>query len=132
MTPALITIDPKWFKARGGKSPWNVSVTATARVPPDQRLPPPEVCPYCGAGCRVKHHEEVYGIPYGDWPWMYGCTACDARVGMHPSLASHWARWPTLNCAAGASSPRSVGSIARNIATGAVPATAPTPGLPTS
>lgn len=77
-------IDPTWFVARGGKTPWNPSKTATARVPVDNHLPPPEDCPYCGSACTVKHHEQVYGMPYGDWPWMYGCTQCDATVGMHP------------------------------------------------
>ena len=79
-----ITIDPNWYQARGGKTPWNPSKTATARVPLDNHLPPPEVCPYCGSACTVKHHEQVYGMVYGDWPWMYSCTGCDARVGMHP------------------------------------------------
>lgn len=65
------------------KSPVNPSRKAIARV--DNPLPIPTCCPYCQAPVVIKGHAEIYnGHAYGDWPWVYGCSACDARVGMHP------------------------------------------------
>lgn len=65
------------------KSPVNPSRRAIARV--DNPLPVPTCCPYCQADVVIKGHAEIYhGKTYGDWPWVYGCSACDARVGMHP------------------------------------------------
>ncbi len=58
-------------------APW-----ALKRVP--DHLPVPTVCCLCSGPVVVKHHKEVYGKAYGDWPWMYSCTQCDAQVGMHP------------------------------------------------
>lgn len=65
------------------KTPTNPSRTAIARV--DHPLPVPTCCPYCQAEVVIKGHAEIYnGRSYGDWPWVYGCSECDARVGMHP------------------------------------------------
>ncbi len=47
-------------------------------------VPIPTQCPCCGSQVKVFSHQEIYGRNYGDWPWMYACTHCDARVGMHP------------------------------------------------
>lgn len=33
---------------------------------------------------RVLSHEDVYGRAYDDWPWVFACTQCMARVSMHP------------------------------------------------
>lgn len=67
-----------------GKSPWAPSVTATARVP--EPVPAPTQCQQCGAPVEIAHHTQIYrgGKTYGDWPWAYRCTSCDAMVGMHP------------------------------------------------
>lgn len=65
-----------------GKSPWHPSVKATARVL--NPLPAPVVHDVCGQPVEIAHHTQVYGTEYGDWPWMYRCTTCDAMVGMHP------------------------------------------------
>lgn len=50
------------------------------------RLPIPATCPHCGSAVKFANNAEVYGRPYGDWPWMYLCqnTACRAYVGTHP------------------------------------------------
>lgn len=65
------------------KSPVNPSRKAIARV--ENPLPIPTCCPYCQAPVVIKGHAEIYnGRAYGEWPWVYGCSACDARVGMHP------------------------------------------------
>jgi hypothetical protein len=71
---------------QNGKSPWNPSRKATARVP-EPHLPAPTVCRYDGAPVEILHHVEVYGRVYGEWPWMYVCTECEARCGMHPFTA---------------------------------------------
>lgn len=65
------------------KSPWNPSKKAMARV--HNPLPVPEHCLHCGGFVNVAHHEEIYrGRSYGEWPWLYLCSSCDAYVGMHP------------------------------------------------
>lgn len=63
------------------RTPDNPSREALARV--RDRLPVPTICRYCGGRVERAHHSEVYGREYGDWPWLYRCTQCDARVGMH-------------------------------------------------
>jgi hypothetical protein len=63
-------------------TPWNPSRRATARVKDSQ--PAPTECRYCGGEIRIQDHMVVYGKVYGDWPWLYRCVPCDARVGMHP------------------------------------------------
>ena len=69
-------------KVSQGPTPWSPSRTAIARV--KNPLPAPSHCSYCAAEVRIASHEEVYGRAYDDWPWLYACTQCDARVGMHP------------------------------------------------
>jgi hypothetical protein len=71
---------------QNGKSPWNPSRKATTRVP-EPHLPAPTICRYDGASVEIRHHEEVYGRVYGEWPWMYVCSECQARCGMHPFTA---------------------------------------------
>lgn len=67
------------------KTPLNPSKTAIARV--KDPLPVPTICRYqgCGGDVRIVGHAAIYGgRTYGDWPWVYCCQACGARVGMHP------------------------------------------------
>lgn len=67
------------------KTPWNPSVTATARVL--DPLPVPEKCPHCGGAVILVQNEVIYGCNYGDWPWAYMCSNkkdCDSYVGLHP------------------------------------------------
>lgn len=67
------------------KTPWNPSKKAIARV--TDPLPVPETCRYeeCGGQVRILSHEEIYGgRSFGEWPWVYCCDGCGARVGMHP------------------------------------------------
>ena len=65
-----------------GKSPWHPSAKATKRVL--NPLPAPTVHEACGTAVEIKHHTQIYGREYGEWPWMYRCATCDAMVGMHP------------------------------------------------
>lgn len=64
------------------RTPANPSRRATARV--KDPIPVPTECRYCAGEVKVAHHDEVYGTAYGSWPWLYRCSDCDARVGMHP------------------------------------------------
>lgn len=67
------------------KTPWNPSRKATARV--RDPFPVPEQCQYCLDVVEIQHHDKIYGKAYGEWPWMYVCVRCGARVGMHPFTA---------------------------------------------
>lgn len=65
------------------KTPWNPSKKATARVRDPQTVP--AACSFCSESVVIKHHTDVYGgRVFSDWPWMYVCEGCGARVGMHP------------------------------------------------
>jgi hypothetical protein len=64
------------------KSPWNPSKKALARV--KDPIPVPTCCRYCNGTVRIVGHAVIYfGRTFGDWPWVYRCEACSARVGMH-------------------------------------------------
>jgi hypothetical protein len=65
------------------KTPWNPSRRATARV--SDPLPAPKICPFCGGEVVIVRNGTFYGgRDYGEWPWAYVCSGCEARVGMHP------------------------------------------------
>ena len=64
------------------KTPDNPSKTATARV--KNPLPIPTACHICGGSVRLGTHQEVYGMDYSDWPYVYICDGCKSYVGLHP------------------------------------------------
>lgn len=68
-----------------GKSPWHPSRKATARVL--NPVPAPRVHEDCGGSVEIVHHSTTYGREFSEWPWLYRCSTCDARVGMHPFTA---------------------------------------------
>jgi hypothetical protein len=70
---------------REPKTPWNPSRTATARV--KDPLPAPTQCPKCASPVELVSNAVIYGREYGEWPWVFKCTACDCRVGLHPFTA---------------------------------------------
>lgn len=59
-----------------------LSKSAAARV--KDRLPAPTNCRYCGSPVSMCNNLELYGRPYGDWPFGYFCGFCEAYVGCHP------------------------------------------------
>lgn len=63
-------------------TPWNPSRRATSRV--KDFMSPPLECRHCGSEVRIVKNDVIYGRCYGEWPWLYMCLACEARVGMHP------------------------------------------------
>jgi hypothetical protein len=65
------------------KTPWNPSKSATARV--KHPIKAPKTCPCCTTGyVTIEPNETIYGWPYGDWPWVFVCSNCQAYVGLHP------------------------------------------------
>lgn len=56
---------------------------ALARV--TDALPAPTTCRYCQARVRLVENSVIYGRAFGDWPYSYQCTGCDAHIGLHPS-----------------------------------------------
>ena len=48
----------------------------------EHALPPPEQCPRCASDVYIDHNSYVYRKSFGDWPWLYNCRTCKARVGM--------------------------------------------------
>ncbi len=60
----------------------HVSRKALARV--TDPLPAPTTCSYCQSPVELISNERIYGIEYGEWPYAYSCTGCDAYVGLHP------------------------------------------------
>lgn len=61
----------------------HVSFEAIANV--KDCIPPPSVCPCCGhSQVTLVDNSEVYnGVTYGQWPYIYYCSKCEARVGLH-------------------------------------------------
>jgi hypothetical protein len=63
-------------------TPWNPSRKAVKRV--KNPLPAPTTCQHCGGGVELVSNAEIYGRPYGEWPWAFLCRDCRAYVGLHP------------------------------------------------
>ncbi len=55
---------------------------AVARV--RDPYPRPRTCHYCRSPVKLINNREIYGKEYGQWPYLYACTGCDAYVGLHP------------------------------------------------
>lgn len=75
-------IQAAFDKVSGGKTPWNPSRTATARV--TNPLPQPTTCHYCSGKVSIVNNDKIYGSSYGEWPWAFLCDGCGAYVGLHP------------------------------------------------
>lgn len=63
-------------------TPWNPSRRAVAKV--KNPLPVPDRCPHCRGACSIVPNSQIYGRPYGEWPWAVLCSGCRAYVGLHP------------------------------------------------
>jgi hypothetical protein len=64
-------------------SPWAPSRRATARV--TSPLPVPHDCIRCERvnSVEIESNAAVYGMEYGEWPWVYRCMGCGAYTGLH-------------------------------------------------
>lgn len=61
----------------------HVSRRALARV--RDRIEPPKACHCCGGPVKLTNNRDVYnGHSFGDWPYVYRCTQCQAYIGLHP------------------------------------------------
>ena len=61
----------------------HVSRRALQRV--KDALPAPTCCRYCDGKVELVNNSKIYnGRSYGDWPYAYLCSDCDAYVGLHP------------------------------------------------
>lgn len=51
------------------------------------KLPAPTTCPNCGGPVKFVNNTEIYGKPYGKWPYAFLCEnrVCDSYVGVHPN-----------------------------------------------
>ncbi|MFY1852952.1 zinc-finger-containing protein [Achromobacter xylosoxidans] len=60
-----------------------VSRRALARV--RDRIAPPKACHCCGGPVKLTNNSDIYnGQSFGDWPYVYRCTRCQAYIGLHP------------------------------------------------
>lgn len=62
-------------------TPWKFPIENLNKV--KDWIPAPTQCHYCFSEVTIKTHMEVYGKNFGNWPYMYQCTCCDASVGIH-------------------------------------------------
>ncbi len=60
-----------------------VSRKAVKRV--NDPVPAPDACQHCGSQVKLVNNAEIYGREYGDWPYAYACSECDAYIGVHPN-----------------------------------------------
>jgi hypothetical protein len=63
-------------------TPNNPNPAALKRV--KDAMPVPVTCNHCGGNVYWTNNAAIYGKSYGDWPYIYACECCEARVGMHP------------------------------------------------
>ena len=49
-------------------------------------LPIPNICCHCGSNVTLVDNAQIYGKPYGNWPYAYLCSSskCFSYVGLHP------------------------------------------------
>lgn len=86
MTVTVLGVDPR-SKSKNRLVPPAplplVSRRALARV--RDRIEPPKACHCCGGPVTLSNNSVIYGgRSFGDWPYVYRCTQCQAYVGLHP------------------------------------------------
>ena len=63
-------------------TPFNPCPAATKRVTDAFEIP--TCCRYCQGQVTIVHHTAIYfGKVFSDWPWVYKCGSCTARIGLH-------------------------------------------------
>ena len=86
MTIQVLGVDPRSRSKSRLQAPTplpHVSRNALARV--RDRIEPPKQCHCCGGPVKLTNNSEIYnGHSFGDWPFVYRCTQCQAYVGLHP------------------------------------------------
>lgn len=86
MTITVLGVDPRSRSKDKLLAPAplpHVSRRALARV--RDRVDPPAACHCCGGPVKLTNNSEIYnGQSFGDWPYVYRCTQCQAYIGLHP------------------------------------------------
>ncbi|MBZ0073649.1 zinc-finger-containing protein [Bordetella hinzii] len=86
MTITVLGVDPRSKSKNKLVAPPplpHVSRRALARV--RDRIAPPTSCHCCGGPVRLTNNSDIYnGHSFGDWPFVYRCTQCQAYIGLHP------------------------------------------------
>lgn len=86
MTVTVLGVDPRSQSKSKLQAPAplpHVSRRALARV--RDRIDPPTCCHCCAGPVKLTNNSEIYnGHSFGDWPYVYRCTQCQAYVGLHP------------------------------------------------
>ncbi|KAG1248752.1 hypothetical protein G6F63_014192 [Rhizopus arrhizus] len=86
MTVSVLGVDPRSRSKTKLQAPAplpHVSRRALARV--RDRIEPPKACHCCDGPVKLTNNSEIYnGHSFGDWPFVYRCTQCQAYVGLHP------------------------------------------------
>ncbi|MGB3432418.1 zinc-finger-containing protein [Achromobacter sp.] len=86
MTITVLGVDPRSKSKAKLQAPAPlpyVSRRALARV--RDRIEPPKACHCCNGPVKLTNNREIYnGHSFGDWPYVYRCTQCQAYVGLHP------------------------------------------------
>ncbi|NGT16953.1 zinc-finger-containing protein [Achromobacter insolitus] len=86
MTITVLGVDPRSRSKNKLQAPAplpHVSRRALARV--RDRIEPPKACHCCSGPVKLTNNREIYnGHSFGDWPYVYRCTQCQAYVGLHP------------------------------------------------
>ena len=80
-----MTTDPRAFSTEKLKPPRPLPYVSRRNLKKvTYPLPKPTSCNICGGeGILIGNHY-CYGLPRGDWPYVYLCTKCSASVGLHP------------------------------------------------
>jgi len=78
-------VDPRTLSSEKLKAPFPlpyISRKSLKRVA--HRMPIPECCNCCGEkSVHLTSNSEIYGREFGEWPYAYLCSSCDAYVGVH-------------------------------------------------
>lgn len=86
MTVTVLGVDPRSrskTKLQAVAPLPHISRRALARV--RDRIAPPTACHCCAGPVKLTNNSAIYnGHSFGDWPFVYRCTQCQAHVGLHP------------------------------------------------
>ncbi|WP_338881521.1 zinc-finger-containing protein [Achromobacter veterisilvae] len=86
MSITVLGVDPRSRSKQKLQAPAplpHVSRRALARV--RDRIAPPTACHCCRGPVKLTNNRDIYaGQSFGEWPYVYRCTQCQAYVGLHP------------------------------------------------
>lgn len=84
MTATINGVDPRGYSPTPlPKHPVLPVISRKALRRVKDRMDIPCTCRYCGGPVELVNNDHIYGRSFGEWPYMYLCTPCDAYVGVH-------------------------------------------------